>query len=61
MGRATIEALQLNRVRVVNLRRVLLVTGDHPPADSTIAPNISRSRRKFCTTINNVEHLGLRR
>jgi hypothetical protein len=30
-GRATIDALQLNRDRVVNLRRVLLVTGDHPP------------------------------
>jgi HNH endonuclease len=30
-GRATIAALQLNRDRVVNLRRVLLVTGDHPP------------------------------
>jgi 5-methylcytosine-specific restriction endonuclease McrA len=30
-GRATIVALQLNRDRVVNLRRVLLVTGDHPP------------------------------
>jgi 5-methylcytosine-specific restriction endonuclease McrA len=32
-GRATIEALQLNRDRVLNLRRVLLVTGDHPPKD----------------------------
>ena len=31
-GRATIAALQLNRDRVVNLRRVLLVTGDHPPS-----------------------------
>jgi hypothetical protein len=30
-GRATIDALQLNRERVVNLRGVLLVTGDHPP------------------------------
>jgi hypothetical protein len=33
IGRATIETLKLNRDRVVNLRRVLLVTGDHPPQD----------------------------
>jgi HNH endonuclease len=32
-GRATIATLKLNRDRVVNLRRVLYVTGDHPPAD----------------------------
>lgn len=30
-GRATIEALQLNRQNVVNLRRALLVLGEHPP------------------------------
>jgi len=31
-GRATVEALQLNRPEVVNLRRVLLAFGEHPPA-----------------------------
>jgi hypothetical protein len=30
-GRATVNTLQLNRPGVVNLRRVLLVTGHHPP------------------------------
>lgn len=30
-GRATIAALQLNRDEVVNLRRVLLAYGEHPP------------------------------
>ena len=30
-GRATIEHLQLNRAGVVNLRRVLLLAGEHPP------------------------------
>ena len=30
-GRATIATLQMNRDRVVNLRRVLVLTGDHPP------------------------------
>lgn len=30
-GRATIEALQLNRLGVVNLRRVLYAIGEHPP------------------------------
>ena len=30
-GRATIEALHLNREGVVNLRRLLLLTGKHPP------------------------------
>jgi 5'-deoxynucleotidase YfbR-like HD superfamily hydrolase len=29
----TIATLKLNRDRVVNLRRVLRVTGDHPPVD----------------------------
>ena len=33
IGRATIEALQLNRDGVVNLRRVLCAMGEHPPAD----------------------------
>lgn len=30
-GRATIEKLQLNRIGVVNLRRVMLIAGLHPP------------------------------
>ncbi|QLE59685.1 HNH endonuclease [Nostoc sp. TCL26-01] len=30
-GRATVEALQLNRVGVVNLRRLLTSAGLHPP------------------------------
>ncbi len=30
-GRATIEALKLNRTSVVNLRRVLQGIGEHPP------------------------------
>lgn len=32
-GRATIERLKLNRLGVVNLRRSLLATGEHPPRD----------------------------
>jgi len=32
-GRATVEKLQLNRLGVVNLRRVLLLMGLHPPED----------------------------
>ena len=30
-GRATVEALQLNRPEVVNLRRLLFAHGEHPP------------------------------
>lgn len=30
-GRATVEALQINREGVVNLRRVLYTLGQHPP------------------------------
>jgi 5-methylcytosine-specific restriction endonuclease McrA len=30
-GRATVRALQLNREEVVNLRRVLSASGEHPP------------------------------
>jgi len=33
IGRATIEALQLNRDGLVNLRRILYAMGEHPPAD----------------------------
>lgn len=32
MGRATVAALQLNRQSVVNLRRVLVLAGEHPPS-----------------------------
>lgn len=32
--RATVEALQLNREGVVNLRRVLYAMGEHPPVES---------------------------
>ena len=30
-GRATIEALQLNREEVMNLRRILIACDEHPP------------------------------
>jgi 5-methylcytosine-specific restriction endonuclease McrA len=32
-GRATIEALQMNRVELVNLREVLFATQNHPPVE----------------------------
>ena len=32
-GRATVEALHLNRSELVNLRRILHATGEHPPDD----------------------------
>lgn len=35
VGRATVEALQLNRSGLVNLRRALVRCGEHPPADLT--------------------------
>ena len=31
VGRATIDALQLNRRPVKNLRRALIAIGEHPP------------------------------
>jgi 5-methylcytosine-specific restriction endonuclease McrA len=31
MGRATVEALHLNRSELLNLRRVLKAAGEHPP------------------------------
>jgi len=34
-GRATVVRLQLNRPGVVNLRRVLLPAGKHPPSEPT--------------------------
>src|SRR5438477_12594852 len=33
IGRATVEALQLNREALVGLRRVLVEAGEHPPQD----------------------------
>ncbi len=30
-GRVTIKTLKLNRQRVVNLRRILIIAGEHPP------------------------------
>lgn len=30
-GRATVKALKMNRLGLVNLRRVLYLTGNHPP------------------------------
>lgn len=32
-GRATVEALRLNRIGVVNLRRIMLPGGLHPPQE----------------------------
>jgi hypothetical protein len=32
-GRATVEALRLNREGLVNLRRILYAAGEHPPAE----------------------------
>ena len=34
-GRATVEALRLNRRSLINLRRVLTLIEEHPPAAST--------------------------
>jgi len=31
VGRATVEKLQLNRTGLVNLRRLLYQTNEHPP------------------------------
>ncbi len=35
-GRATVEALQLNRAPVVNLRRLLYQAGEHPPVEPSL-------------------------
>ena len=32
-GRATVEALRLNREGLINLRRILYAAGEHPPAE----------------------------
>lgn len=33
IGRATVDALCLNRQALVNLRRVLVAAGEHPPQE----------------------------
>jgi hypothetical protein len=33
-GRATVEALHLNREGLINLRRILFAAGEHPPLES---------------------------
>lgn len=33
IGRVTIELLQLNRLELINIRRLLLLVGEHPPID----------------------------
>lgn len=33
VGRATVEALQLNREGLINMRRVLYAVGEHPPQE----------------------------
>jgi hypothetical protein len=32
-GRATVDALRLNRPELINLRRILLLVGEHPPKE----------------------------
>ena len=34
-GRATVEALQLNRAGIVNLRQILYGLGEHPPTEAS--------------------------
>jgi hypothetical protein len=38
-GRATVEALRLNRDALTNLRRVLFAAQEHPPADPESFPS----------------------
>ncbi|MBD1845687.1 HNH endonuclease [Cyanobacteria bacterium FACHB-63] len=33
-GRATVNELNLNRLGLINLRRVLFASGEHPPSDT---------------------------
>jgi hypothetical protein len=42
-GRATVEALQLNRVELVNLRKLLYATGEHPPPGVNDTPDASNA------------------
>jgi hypothetical protein len=34
IGRATVEALRLNREGLVNMRRILYAVGEHPPQET---------------------------
>jgi hypothetical protein len=34
-GRATVEALKLNRIGLINLRKILFISGEHPPEEDT--------------------------
>jgi hypothetical protein len=38
-GRATVSLLQLNRSGLVNLRRLLVAAGEHPPLETSDALN----------------------
>lgn len=38
-GRATVEALRLNRPGLVNLRLALMIHGEHPPAEPEDGPS----------------------
>lgn len=40
-GRATVEALQLNRAELVNLRQLLYAAGEHPPPSVDDTPDVS--------------------
>ena len=40
-GRATVEALQLNRAELVNLRKLLYAAGEHPLPDVDDTPDAS--------------------
>jgi len=45
-GRATVEALRLNRENVVNLRWALRAVGKHPPQEPGNDPETPRRRRQ---------------
>ena len=40
-GRATVEALRLNRTELVNLRKLLYAAGEHPPPGVDDTPDVS--------------------
>ncbi|NOT56968.1 MAG: HNH endonuclease [Deltaproteobacteria bacterium] len=40
-GRATVEALQLNRAELLNLRKLLYTAGEHPLPDVDDTPDVS--------------------
>lgn len=42
-GRATLETLQLNRACLINLRRLLSMRGEHPPAKFIIKQALSQN------------------